>query len=88
MAELPWITNFNGVMTASGSILYAFEGQAILLPMENKLKYPEDMLGFCGVLSTGMSLITVIFAACGFFGYITYGNDVKGSITLNLPNTP
>uniref|UniRef100_A0A914YMV7 Amino acid transporter transmembrane domain-containing protein n=1 Tax=Panagrolaimus superbus TaxID=310955 RepID=A0A914YMV7_9BILA len=86
LAQLPWITDFNGIMTASGSILYAFEGQAILLPMENKLKYPEDMLSTCGVLSTGMSLITIIFAACGFFGFITYGHDVKGSITLNLPN--
>uniref|UniRef100_A0AC34FIJ3 Amino acid transporter transmembrane domain-containing protein n=1 Tax=Panagrolaimus sp. ES5 TaxID=591445 RepID=A0AC34FIJ3_9BILA len=86
LAQLPWKTDFNGIMTASGSILYAFEGQAILLPMENKLKYPEDMLSSCGVLSTGMSLITIIFAACGFFGFITYGHDVKGSITLNLPN--
>uniref|UniRef100_A0A914DCA1 Amino acid transporter transmembrane domain-containing protein n=1 Tax=Acrobeloides nanus TaxID=290746 RepID=A0A914DCA1_9BILA len=71
-----------------GSILYSFEGQAMVLPMENKLKYGADMVGFNGVLSTGMSLVTIIYAASGFYGYITYGDKVQGSITLNLPNQP
>ncbi|TMS35870.1 hypothetical protein L596_003167 [Steinernema carpocapsae] len=86
--ELPWITDFNGIMTACGSILYSFEGQAMVLPMENKLKHPEDMVGPVGVLSTGMSLVTIAYAATGFFGYITYGDSIEGSITLNLPSTP
>uniref|UniRef100_A0A914ZA79 Amino acid transporter transmembrane domain-containing protein n=1 Tax=Panagrolaimus superbus TaxID=310955 RepID=A0A914ZA79_9BILA len=85
--ELPWISDFNGILTACGSILYSFEGQAMVLPMENKLKNPKNMIGPLGVLSTGMSLVSVIYAACGFFGYITYGNSVEGSITLNLPNS-
>uniref|UniRef100_A0A1I7ZFA2 Aa_trans domain-containing protein n=1 Tax=Steinernema glaseri TaxID=37863 RepID=A0A1I7ZFA2_9BILA len=87
-SELPWITDFDGIMTACGSILYSFEGQAMVLPMENKLKHPEDMVGPVGVLSTGMSLVTIAYAASGFFGYVTYGKDIEGSITLNLPSTP
>uniref|UniRef100_A0A914RA42 Amino acid transporter transmembrane domain-containing protein n=1 Tax=Panagrolaimus davidi TaxID=227884 RepID=A0A914RA42_9BILA len=87
MSELPWISDFNGILTACGSILYSFEGQAMVLPMENKLKNPKNMIGPFGVLSTGMSLVSVVYAACGFFGYITYGNSVEGSITLNLPNS-
>uniref|UniRef100_A0AC35EVQ3 Amino acid transporter transmembrane domain-containing protein n=2 Tax=Panagrolaimus sp. PS1159 TaxID=55785 RepID=A0AC35EVQ3_9BILA len=87
MSELPWISDFNGILTACGSILYSFEGQAMVLPMENKLKNPKNMIGPFGVLSTGMSLVSVVYAACGFFGYITYGNNVEGSITLNLPNS-
>ena len=55
--------------------------------MENKLKRPENMVGPFGVLSTGMGLVSVVYASCGFFGYITYGNKVEGSITLNLPNS-
>ena len=46
------------------------------------------MVGPVGVLSTGMNLVSVLYAACGFYGYITYGNKVKGSIALNLPNEP
>ncbi|ETN80598.1 hypothetical protein NECAME_02345 [Necator americanus] len=63
-------------------------GQLVqVLPLENKLKHPEDMLGLTGVLTTGMSLVTIIYTYCGFFGYITYGENVQGSITLNLPDS-
>ncbi|CAJ0932651.1 unnamed protein product, partial [Mesorhabditis belari] len=85
--ELPAITDFNGVMLAAGSILYAFEGQAVVLPIENKLQHPSEMSGFTGVLSTGMSLTTIIYAFCGFFGYIVYGPKVQGSITLNMDSS-
>uniref|UniRef100_A0A914E6C8 Amino acid transporter transmembrane domain-containing protein n=1 Tax=Acrobeloides nanus TaxID=290746 RepID=A0A914E6C8_9BILA len=86
--DLPWIADFSGVTSAFGSIIYAFEGQAMVLPLENKLKHPEDMVGPVGVLSTGMSLVTIAYAAISFYGYNTFGNDVKGSIALNLPNQP
>jgi proton-coupled amino acid transporter len=87
MGELPAMTDFNGILTACGSILYSFEGQAMVLPMENKLKNPKNMIGPFGVLSTGMGLVSVVYASSGFFGYITYGTKVEGSITLNLPNS-
>jgi proton-coupled amino acid transporter len=53
--------------------------------MENKLRRPSDMTGPFGVLSVGMAVVSMVYAGTGFFGYITYGRDVKGSITLNLP---
>uniref|UniRef100_A0A1I7SGQ3 Aa_trans domain-containing protein n=1 Tax=Bursaphelenchus xylophilus TaxID=6326 RepID=A0A1I7SGQ3_BURXY len=86
ITELPGITNFDGILMACGSILYSFEGQAMVLPMENKLKRPASMIGPFGVLSVGMTIVTFVYAACGFFGYAVYGNNVQGSITLNLPN--
>ncbi|CAI4231766.1 unnamed protein product [Auanema sp. JU1783] len=86
--DLPAITDMNGVTLAAGSILYALEGQALVLPLENKMKYPQDMKGYTGVLSTGVSLVSLIYAACGFYGYITYGCEVKASITLNLTDKP
>ncbi|KAK5969280.1 Transmembrane amino acid transporter protein [Trichostrongylus colubriformis] len=87
-SQLPAFTNVNGIVMAAGSILYSLEGQAMVLPLENKMKHPEDMDGLNGVLSTGVSLVTLIYAACGFYGYITYGNNVQGSVTLNLSDTP
>ncbi|KAK6016532.1 transmembrane amino acid transporter protein [Ostertagia ostertagi] len=87
-SQLPAVTNVNGVVMAAGSILYSLEGQAMVLPLENKMKHPKDMDGFNGVLSTGVSLVTLIYAACGFYGYITYGDQVQGSVTLNLSDTP
>ncbi|CAD6197911.1 unnamed protein product [Caenorhabditis auriculariae] len=84
--ELPWITSFDSVVMCAGSLLYSFEGQAMVLPLENKLKHPRDMNGWTGVLTTGMAFVTIIYTYCGFYGYITYGNAVDGSITLNLPD--
>ncbi|KAE9547385.1 hypothetical protein FO519_009405 [Halicephalobus sp. NKZ332] len=88
LGSLPWISDFDGIMMATGSIMYAFEGQAIILPLENKLKYPEKMVGPFGVLSLGSVTITFAYASCGFLGYITYGDKAKGSVTLNLPEQP
>ncbi|CAI4229590.1 unnamed protein product [Auanema sp. JU1783] len=85
--SLPVFTSFDGLVNCAGSLLYSFEGQAMVLPLENKLRHPQDMIGFTGVLSTGMSLVSIVYTYCGFFGYITYGQDVQGSITLNLPDT-
>ncbi|WKY08597.1 hypothetical protein Q1695_007826 [Nippostrongylus brasiliensis] len=85
--QLPWYTDLQGLIMASGAVIYSFEGQALVLPLENRMEYPIEMLGWTGVLSTGMSLVTIVYAACGFFGYITYGNDVKGSITLNMDDS-
>lgn len=85
--ELPWFTDVRGVILASGAVIYSFEGQTLVLPLENKMKHPCEMRGWTGVLSTGISLVTIVYAACGFFGYITYGVNVKGSITLNMDDS-
>ncbi|KAE9552001.1 hypothetical protein FO519_004764, partial [Halicephalobus sp. NKZ332] len=86
--SLPLVTDFNGIMIATGSILYSFEGQAMVLPLENKLKHPEKMVGPFGVLSCGMTAVTLVYSVCGLLGYATYGEKVQGSITLNLPDQP
>ncbi|WKX96331.1 hypothetical protein Q1695_012632 [Nippostrongylus brasiliensis] len=87
-SELPAITDMNGIVMAAGSILYALEGQAMVLPLENKMEHPQYMGGLTGVLWTGVPLVTLIYAACGFYGYIAFGNDVQASITLNLSDSP
>lgn len=87
-AQLPWFTNSAGVLAACGSILYCFEGQAMVLPMENKIKRPSEMVGTFGVLSTGMALTSIFDAAVGFLGYSKFGSAIQGSVTLNLPAIP
>ena len=51
------------------------------------MKTPEDFGGWTGVLTTGMVIVSVMFAALGFYGYLTFGNEIQGSITLNLPTS-
>ncbi|CAI2343929.1 unnamed protein product [Caenorhabditis sp. 36 PRJEB53466] len=86
LEELPPVTDLVGVVSAAGAILYALEGQAMVLPLENRMKKPEDMTGPFGVLSVGVGMVVVIYSFAGFFGFLAYGNNVQDSITLNLPN--
>ncbi|XP_068201426.1 proton-coupled amino acid transporter-like protein CG1139 [Palaemon carinicauda] len=68
-----------------GTSIYAFEGIGVVLPLERKMTTPEEFQGWNGVLNTAMILVTCGYIAVGFFGYLKYGDAVKGSITLNLP---
>lgn len=85
IADLPWYNSFDGLLTAAGTIIYSFEAQTLVLPMENKLKRPGQMVGPFGVLSVGILLASLIYSSVGFFGYVAYGAEVEASITLNLP---
>lgn len=57
-----------------------------IMPLENEMKTPRSFVKPCGVLNFSMSIIVTLYTAIGFFGYIRYGSNIKGSITLNLPN--
>lgn len=59
-----------------------------MLPMENKLRNPLEMTQFCGVLPATMGFVTAVFIALGFFGYTAFGENVQGTITLNMPREP
>ena len=43
------------------------------------------MRGCNGVISIAMGVVIALYAGVGFFGYLRYGEEVQGSITLNLP---
>jgi len=49
------------------------------------MESPHDLRGWNGVLNTSMIIVTCLYFAVGFFGYVQYGDDVLGSVTLNLP---
>ncbi|KAL7070818.1 hypothetical protein ACQ4LE_010090 [Meloidogyne hapla] len=85
IGEMPFFNTFDGLLTAAGSIIYSFEAQTLVLPMENKLKRPSQMLGPFGILSSGIFLASLVYSSIGFFGYVAYGDKIKGSITQNLP---
>lgn len=51
------------------------------------MKTPEAFGGWNGVLNTGMVIVAALYTGIGFFGYLKYGDRVRGSITLNLPDS-
>ncbi|CAK1588183.1 unnamed protein product [Parnassius mnemosyne] len=64
--------------------IFAMEAIGVVMPLENAMKTPRSMLGFCGVLNKGMSGVTLVYILLGFLGYLRYGDDVQDSINLNL----
>ncbi|KAG5890794.1 hypothetical protein JTB14_007188 [Gonioctena quinquepunctata] len=69
-----------------GTVIYAFEGIGVVLPLENNMKNPQAFGGWNGVLNTGMVVVAALYTSVGFFGYLKYGDKaVLGSVTLLLP---
>lgn len=61
------------------------EGIGVVMPVENEMAKPQQFLGCPGVLNIAMTIVISLYGIVGFFGYIKYGDDVRGSVTLNLP---
>lgn len=57
----------------------------MVMSLENNMKNPSHFIGCPGVLNFGMAFVICLYALVGFFGYLKYGDDVAGSITLSLP---
>nr|CAD7430353.1 unnamed protein product [Timema monikensis] len=56
-----------------------------IIALENNMKKPQDFGGYTGVLNKGMSVIVFLYVFVGFVGYLKYGENAMGSVTLNLP---
>jgi proton-coupled amino acid transporter len=55
------------------------------MPVENSMKHPNHFIGKFGILYIAMTTVVVLYGVIGFFGYIRFGDEVLGSVTLNLP---
>lgn len=67
-------------------VIFAMEAIGVVMPLENNMRNPRRFLGLCGVLNQGMAGVTLVYILVGFLGYLKYGDETLGSITLNLPN--
>lgn len=50
------------------------------------MKEPRKFTKPFGVLNLGMVIVTVLYLLVGCLGYLKYGDDIQGSVTLNLPH--
>ncbi|VEN49042.1 unnamed protein product [Callosobruchus maculatus] len=57
----------------------------VIMPLANTMKTPEHLVSTFGLFNIGMTVITFLNGFTGFMGYWRYGDEVEGSITLNLP---
>lgn len=83
--SLPWFASADRLPLFFGTAIFAIEGISVVLPIENQMRHPRDMLGYNGVLNTSMTLVVALYIAMGFYGYLKYGEEIAATITLNLP---
>lgn len=84
-SEREMVGQLSNIPLFFGTAIFAFEGIALVLPLKNAMKKPLAFDRPVGVLNIGMIFVTILFTAFGFFGYLKWGDNVAGSLTLNLP---
>ncbi|XP_059468908.1 proton-coupled amino acid transporter-like protein CG1139 [Neocloeon triangulifer] len=85
VSERPLFSSFHQLPLFFGTVIFALEGIGVVMPLENNMKTPQHFIGCPGVLNIGMTVVVTLYSAVGFFGYLKYGEETQGSITLNLP---
>ncbi|EDV24991.1 expressed hypothetical protein [Trichoplax adhaerens] len=83
--KLPLIASPNVIPLSIGAIIFAFEGICMVLPLENRMKKPQN---FGKILWAAQIFTATCYMLMAVGGYLRYGSHSKGSITLNLPRTP
>ena len=88
VTDRPLTQTFTKFPLFFGTAIFVFEGINVVLPVENRLRRPQSMLGWAGVLNFSMVTIALLYIFMGFFGYLRYGDHIMSSITRNLPESP
>ncbi|CAB3996818.1 proton-coupled amino acid transporter 4 isoform X2 [Paramuricea clavata] len=84
-AQLPAVAPARDLPLFFASAIFTYESIGLILPLENEIRNPKR---FPPLLNLGMAFVTVLYISMGFFGYLSCTDKCKGSITLNLGETP
>jgi proton-coupled amino acid transporter len=83
---VPAVGDWRDLPLFFGTVMFAFEGIAVVLPIENQMDVPQHFISSNGVLNTACLLVLAVYSAMGFYGYLAFGDTVMDTVTLNLPN--
>ncbi|XP_046833399.1 proton-coupled amino acid transporter 2-like isoform X1 [Vespa crabro] len=87
ISERRYVADWHELPLFFGTVIYSFEGITLVLPLKNEMKKPSNFNKLFGVLNVGMVIVGAMFVVMGFLSYLKYGDDVRGSVTLNLELT-
>ncbi|OXU24721.1 hypothetical protein TSAR_008381 [Trichomalopsis sarcophagae] len=84
VSERRYIADWSKLPLFFGTVIYSFEGITLVLPLKNEMKKPKNFDRPLGVLNVGMVIVGGMFVTIGFLAYLKYGDEIAGSVTLNL----
>lgn len=70
-----------------GTVMFSIESVGLILSVERTSRNPKEFIRIGGTLDQAMIILMVMYASVGFFGYLKYGEDILGSITMNIKGT-
>lgn len=85
VTERPFIADWHKLPMFFGTVIFALECVGVIMSLENNMKTPQNFIGCPGVLNVGMGFVIILYASVGFLGYLKFGEETQGSISLNLP---
>lgn len=85
LSSIPMVGPIERYPLYFGTVLFALEAVGVFIALEANMKTPKNFVSKFGVLNVGMTIVSILYAFVGFFGYLKYGEDSKDAITLSLP---
>lgn len=68
-----------------GTVFFSLGAIGVISSVEYDMKNPQDFGGLFGIMNIAMSIVSFLGIFMGVSGYLKYGDDIKGSVTLNFP---
>ncbi|KAH8402880.1 hypothetical protein KR222_008485, partial [Zaprionus bogoriensis] len=85
LSERKPFEHYTKLPTFLGTVLFALEAVGVILAIEENMSTPRAFVQPCGIMNWGMTIVLCLYVFLGFFGYWRYGDEAKGSVTLNIP---
>lgn len=79
--DIVW-SDFSFLPLIFGTVSFALEGIALILPIKNRMKQPAD---FRKLMVIAMIVVTLLYLGFSIFGYVLF-RDVKSPIISSLPD--
>ncbi|XP_009762945.1 amino acid transporter AVT3C-like [Nicotiana tabacum] len=81
MPNLEMFGGFTVFLYGVGVAVYAFEGMAMILPLESEIRDKEK---FGKILGLSVAFVALVYGTFGALGYFAFGEETKDIITTNL----
>ncbi|XP_017058857.1 glutamate transporter polyphemus isoform X2 [Drosophila ficusphila] len=69
-----------------GIALFSITSVGVMLAIESQMTNPQHYIGWFGILDRAVALVLVSYIFIAIMGYWRYGDEIKASLSLNIPS--